>query len=210
MKNLLFSFHIVAVNAFRTFNTWDFLFTSKFPWFVLRHAKASLTSSRLRSLFDAWSKLNQIFWELNHHVQYKVYEPHRKPSHIIWQFPYFTFTKKNFEFNFQFSECSFYNCSCANISIIKISACIASPWGSNINVRSGKAPAHKIRGGISTPSPCWTTLRIISLPTILFQRSADCNRVELCAFPGAPTEAQINWYSASTSAIKTIEQKPLK
>ena len=29
-------------------------------------------------------------------------------------------------------------------------------------------------------------------------------------FPGAPTEAQMNRYSVSTSTIKTIELKPLK
>ena len=35
------------------------------------------------------TKLNQTFWELNHHSQYKGYEAQHTPSHIIWQFPYY-------------------------------------------------------------------------------------------------------------------------
>ena len=78
----------------------------------------------------------------------------------------------------------------------------ASLQGFNINVHSGKAPSSKISGGISTSSIYWTTLGIISSPTILFQRSVDCNRVESCVFTGTPTEAQMNQNSASTTAIE--------
>ena len=48
-------------NAFRTFNAWDFLFTLKFFWFVLRNDKTSLTSCGLSRLFDVWSKVKPNF-----------------------------------------------------------------------------------------------------------------------------------------------------
>ena len=55
------SFHILAVNAYWTFSAWDFLFTSKFFWFVLWNAKAYLTSYGLRCLYDAWSEIKSNF-----------------------------------------------------------------------------------------------------------------------------------------------------
>ena len=60
-KESYFSFHILAVHAFRTFNAWSFSFISKFFWFVLCNAKAYLTSSGLRRLFDAWSEVKSNF-----------------------------------------------------------------------------------------------------------------------------------------------------
>ena len=61
-KESFFSFHILAVNAFRIFNAWDFLFTSNFFWFVLPNAKTYITSPGLiKRLYDAWSETKSNF-----------------------------------------------------------------------------------------------------------------------------------------------------
>ena len=216
-KEFSFSFHILAVKAFRTIYAWDFLFTSKFFWFVLCNAKVSLTSSGLRRLFDGGSEVKQnllgtksppsIQWIWST-TQVKLYSLavslllsylRRRTLYLILNLlnvPSVTSLVWLFR---QLKYCL-------------SSGRIASPWGFNIKVHSGNSPPPKIRGFISTSLTCSTTLGIISPPTFLFYRTANRNRVEPFVFLGGHTEAQTNLYFASTSVIKTItiEEKPLK
>ena len=153
-KESSFSFHILALNSFQTFNAWDFLFTSKFFWFVLHNAKASFTSSGLRRLFDVWSEVKSNFlgtksprstqrlWSI---TQVKLYNLtvslllshlRKRTLNLIFNLPNapsVTILARLFlwlKYRLSFGS-------------------IASPWGFNINVRSGKAPSPKIRGRIS-------------------------------------------------------------
>ena len=152
-KESFCSFHTLAVNAFRTFNAWDIWFTSKFFWFVLPNAKASITSPRLRRPYDAWSeeKSNFLGTKSLLSIQRLWNTTQAKPYNLRVSLLISHLQKRTLNLIFNLPNAPSVTGLARLLLQLKYrlsSGSIASPWGFNINVQSGKVPSRKIKAGI--------------------------------------------------------------